>query len=223
MDARSACARSACNSANRIPRAARAPCLSPAANSKWKHPASSPRSARSPISRASTSCIRGKDWIKTGDFGATPLDGIYAGGDGTELGLVTIAIAQGRFAAEAIDARFRGVPLEKSPAPAPISKDKIKLDWYKPAERHERKHVPVAERAPDTEVEAGLTETEVVEEAKRCMSCGMCMDCETCWMYCSSNCFVKLPKGQHYKVKLELCNGCKKCADACPCGYIEMN
>ncbi|MGB8494382.1 MAG: NAD(P)-binding protein [Candidatus Acidiferrum sp.] len=165
----------------------------------------------------------GKDWIKTGDFGATPLDGIYAGGDDTELGLVTIAIAQGRFAAEAIDARFRGVPLVKSPAPAPISKDKIKLDWYKPAERHERKHVPVAERAPDTEVEAGLTETEVVEEAKRCMSCGMCMDCETCWMYCSSSCFVKLPKGQHYKVKLELCNGCKKCADACPCGYIEMN
>ncbi len=164
----------------------------------------------------------GKDWIKTGDFGATPLDGIYAGGDDIELGLVTIAIAQGRFAAEAIDARFRGLPLEKLPTPAPISKDKIKLDWYKPAERHERKHVPVAERAPDTEIEVGLSEAEVVEEAKRCMSCGMCMDCESCWMYCSNSCFMKLPKGEHYKVKLELCNGCKKCADACPCGYIEM-
>jgi NADPH-dependent glutamate synthase beta subunit-like oxidoreductase/Pyruvate/2-oxoacid:ferredoxin oxidoreductase delta subunit len=165
----------------------------------------------------------GKDWIKADDFGATPVEGIYAGGDDTELGLVTIAIAQGRFAAEAIDARFRGVPLQKLQAPAPIAKEKIKLDWYKPAERHERKHVPVAEREPDTEIELGLTEAEVVEEAKRCMSCGMCMDCETCWMYCSNTCFVKLPKGEHYKVKLELCNGCKKCADACPCGYIEMN
>jgi NADPH-dependent glutamate synthase beta subunit-like oxidoreductase/Pyruvate/2-oxoacid:ferredoxin oxidoreductase delta subunit len=165
----------------------------------------------------------GKDWIKADDFGATPVEGIYAGGDDTELGLVTIAIAQGRFAAEAIDARFRGVPLEKVVAPAPISKEKIKLDWYKAAERHERKHVAVAEREPDTEIELGLTEAEVIEEAKRCMSCGMCMDCETCWMYCSSSCFVKLPKGEHYKVKLELCNGCKKCADACPCGYIEMN
>ena len=38
-------------------------------------------------------------------------------------------------------------------------------------------------------------------EAKRCMSCGMCMDCETCWMYCSTNAFVKLPKGEHYKIK----------------------
>ena len=165
----------------------------------------------------------GKDWIKADDFGTTPVDGVYAGGDDTALGLVTIAISQGRFAAEAIDARFRGVPLQKPSSPPPVAKDKIKLDWYKEATRHERPHVPVAERAPDTEVEFGLTEAEVIEEAKRCMSCGMCMDCETCWMYCSSNCFLKLPKGEHYKVKLELCNGCKKCAEACPCGYIEMN
>lgn len=165
----------------------------------------------------------GKDWIKTGDFGATPVEGVYAGGDDTELGLVTIAIAQGRFAAEAIDARFRGVTLQKPASLEMISKEKVHLDWYKAAPRHERSHVPVAERQPDTEVELGLTEAEVVEEAKRCMSCGMCMDCETCWMYCSNNCFVRLPKGDHYKVKLELCNGCKKCADACPCGYIEMN
>ena len=136
---------------------------------------------------------------------------------------MTIAIAQGRFAAEAIDARFRGVPLEKPVAPALIEKDKVQLDWYKAAPRHERGHVAVAEREPDTEIELGLTEAEVIEEAKRCMSCGMCMDCETCWMYCSNNCFVRLPKGEHYKVKLELCNGCKKCAEACPCGYIEMN
>ena len=188
-----------------------------------QHPASSPRSARSPISRASTNLHSGKDWIKTGDFGATSLDGIYAGGDDTELGLVTIAIAQGGLPPKP-SMRVSAASRWRNPRrPQQISKDKIKLDWYKPAERHERKHVPVAERGPDTEVEAGLSEAEVVEEAKRCMSCGMCMDCETCWMYCSSSCFVKLPKGQHYKVKLELCNGCKKCADACPCGYIEMN
>jgi len=164
----------------------------------------------------------GKSWIKADTWGATGIEGVYAGGDDLELGLVTIAIAQGRFAADAIDARFRGRTLE-APPPAPcVTADKMKLEWYKPAERHERQHTPPDQRDLATEIEFGLSPEEAIDEAKRCMSCGMCMDCETCWMYCTNNCFVRLPKGEHYKVKLEVCNGCKKCADACPCGYIEM-
>jgi NADPH-dependent glutamate synthase beta subunit-like oxidoreductase/Pyruvate/2-oxoacid:ferredoxin oxidoreductase delta subunit len=165
----------------------------------------------------------GAKWIATENAAIPGMEGVFAGGDGVELGLVTIAIAQGRFAAEAIDAWVHGKTIDK-PVPAPpISADRVKLDWYKAAERHERSEVPVAERSAQTEIQAGLAEADALEETKRCMSCGMCMDCETCWMYCTNNCFAKLPKGEHYKVKLELCNGCKKCADACPCGYIEMN
>jgi NADPH-dependent glutamate synthase beta subunit-like oxidoreductase/Pyruvate/2-oxoacid:ferredoxin oxidoreductase delta subunit len=165
---------------------------------------------------------QGKDWVKTDDWGATAQEGVYSGGDNVQLGLVTIAIAQGRFAAEAIDARLRGRKLEKPAAQTPIGPERLKLGWYKPLERHERIHVPVAERGLDTEIEQGLAEEEALAEAKRCMSCGLCMDCETCWMYCTNNCFVRLPKGEHYKIKLEVCNGCKKCAEECPCGYIEM-
>jgi Pyruvate/2-oxoacid:ferredoxin oxidoreductase delta subunit len=164
----------------------------------------------------------GKDWIVVDDWGATSEDGIYSGGDDVELGLATIAISQGRFAAEAIDARFRGKPLQKHEPPPLIKADKMKLAWYKEAMRNERSHLPVDQRGMETEIEQGLTEEQAIEEAKRCMSCGMCMDCETCWMYCTNSCFAKLPKGEHYKVKLEVCNGCKKCAEECPCGYIEM-
>jgi NADPH-dependent glutamate synthase beta subunit-like oxidoreductase len=165
----------------------------------------------------------GDKWIKAAEAAVAGTDGVFAGGDDIELGLVTIAISQGRFAAEAIDAWIREKKLE-SPAPAPcITPERVKLDWYKPAEPHRRGHVPVAERAAETEIELGLSAEAALEEAKRCMSCGMCMDCETCWMYCTNNCFVRLPKGEHYKIKLELCNGCKKCADACPCGFIELH
>jgi NADPH-dependent glutamate synthase beta subunit-like oxidoreductase len=164
----------------------------------------------------------GKDGIRADEWGATKTDGVFAGGDDLALGLVTVAIAQGRFAAEAIDAYFRGTPLVKPVPQPPIATARMKLGWYKPAERHQRAHVPVGQRGLDTEIEQGLGEEEALAEAKRCMSCGFCMDCETCWMYCSLNCFVRLPKGEHYKVKLELCNGCKKCAEECPCGYVEL-
>ena len=164
----------------------------------------------------------GKNWIAVDEWGVTKEDGVYSGGDDVELGLATIAISQGRFAAEAIDARFRGLELEKRAKPTLVKTDHMKIGWYKEAARHERPHVPADQRGKDTEIELGLTPEQAVDEAKRCMSCGMCMDCETCWMYCTNSCFVKLPKGDHYKVKLELCNGCKKCAEECPCGYIEM-
>lgn len=164
----------------------------------------------------------GKDWIKADEWGATKAEGVYSGGDDIELGLVTIAISQGRFAAEAMDARFRGKQLERHQQPPLVKSDNMKLAWYKDAVRNERQQIPPQERGFGTEIEKGLTEQQALDEAKRCMSCGMCMDCETCWMYCTNSCFVKLPKGEHYKVKLEVCNGCKKCAEECPCGYIEM-
>ncbi len=164
----------------------------------------------------------GDSWIKVDDWGATRLDWTYSGGDDVALGLVSIAIAQGRFAAEAIDARLRGKKLAKPEPLPPATAARLKLNWYKDAPRHEQTRIPVDQRRMDSEVESGLSEQEACDEAKRCLSCGMCMDCETCWMYCTPSAFVKLPKGQHYKVKLELCNGCKKCGEECPCGYIDM-
>lgn len=165
----------------------------------------------------------GNGWIKADEWGRTAVDEIFAGGDGTGLGIAASAIAQGRLAAEGIDARFQGRELEKPPALPAIATEKLRLDWYPAAPRHELQRDSIADHELVAEVDRGLTEEEVVEEAKRCMSCGMCMDCETCWMYCSNNCFVRLPKGEHCKIKLEVCNGCKKCAEACPSGYIEMN
>lgn len=158
--------------------------------------------------------------IRTDEWGATEIPGIYAGGDDLALALVATAVYQGRMAAEAIDAHIRGVDPVKPAAHPPA--DKVILDWHMEAERHERERLPVERRDMDTEIEKGLSQEEALEEAKRCMSCGMCMDCESCWMYCTNNCFVRLPKGEHYSIKMDLCNGCKKCAEGCPTGYLEL-
>jgi NADPH-dependent glutamate synthase beta subunit-like oxidoreductase/Pyruvate/2-oxoacid:ferredoxin oxidoreductase delta subunit len=158
--------------------------------------------------------------LNADEWGSLGTPGLYAGGDDLSLALVATAINQGRLAAQAIDAHLNGrEPLTPESHP---DAHKVIADWHMDADRHERPRVPAVQRAIGIEVEAGLPEDDVLEEAKRCMSCGMCMDCESCWMYCTNNCFVRLPKGEHYAIKMDLCNGCKKCAEGCPTGYLEL-
>ena len=167
----------------------------------------------------------GKDWVKVDKHMRTKEEGVFAGGDVLELGLATIAIGQGKRAAVAIDCYLRGKPYPEDPQLPPVVKpERMNIAYYKKADRNKRPHVPVSERFanPDIEIQKGLTKEQFLAESKRCMSCGMCFDCETCWMFCQNGVFEKLPKGQHYKFKIELCNGCKKCAEQCPCGYIDM-
>ncbi|MBN1608360.1 MAG: FAD-dependent oxidoreductase [Polyangiaceae bacterium] len=165
-----------------------------------------------------------RDWIKPDDRGRTHEAGTFAGGDVVALALATTAIGQGRRAAETIDAHLRGKDLPIDVTLPPATAERMKFSYYKPAERHDVTHMPAPERLEDgdREIATGLTMAEATDEAKRCLSCGMCFDCETCWMYCQNSGFEKLPKGQHFRLKLELCNGCKKCGEECPCGYIDL-
>jgi Pyruvate/2-oxoacid:ferredoxin oxidoreductase delta subunit len=104
--------------------------------------------------------------------------------------------------------------------------DKMKLSHYDKLERVPVTEMPVDERLKslDAEIVKTYTQDEAVAESKRCMSCGYCFDCGSCWSYCQDNAVIKpLVKGEHYQFKLEFCNGCKKCAENCPCGYIEMH
>lgn len=168
----------------------------------------------------------GKDWIKIDENGRTPIDGTYAGGDAINLSIATMAIAQGRHAAETIHAEITGEEFERPVEMPIIESNKMKLSYYDKMERNEGDQVPIKERFAgglDLEVNKTMTEEQVLSETARCMSCGQCFLCEACWMYCQVNA-VKKPvvKGEPYEFELKYCDGCKKCAEECPCGYIEM-
>jgi NADPH-dependent glutamate synthase beta subunit-like oxidoreductase len=171
----------------------------------------------------------GKDWVKVDDRGATKEEEVFAGGDVLDLGIVTLALAQGRLAADTIHARITGQqPPEENGRPV-IRSDKMVFTFYQQQkeqiDRQERVEIPVAERFadPDAEVQRGLSEEEAFRESKRCMSCGQCFDCGTCWSFCQDGAIVKpLTFEETYKFKMELCKGCDKCAEQCPCGFIEM-
>jgi len=164
-------------------------------------------------------------WAKTDDSGATGKDKTYAGGDALSLGLATIALYQGRRAAEAIHQRFRGLSAAKEPALPLVRSDRVLLSWYQEALRHQAAILEAGERLekPWDEFTPTLPEAEAVAEAQRCMSCGSCFDCGSCWSYCQDQAVLKsVTPGEPYRFKLDFCNGCNKCKENCPCGLIEM-
>ena len=73
----------------------------------------------------------------------------------------------------------------------------------------------------------GLSEEKAVEEAGRCMSCGMCFECDNCVIYCPQDAVFRVKKdqtttGRYVDTNYDKCIGCHICADVCPTGYIDM-
>jgi len=168
-------------------------------------------------------------WLEADERGRVR-DCVYSGGDALNLGLATIAVGQGRQAALAVHAKLRGAePPPLKPDLPMVDKKRIKLDVdvYEAKPRAERAQRPQGEwlSQPDEEIDLGITKEQFLDEVARCFSCGSCFGCERCWMFCTPGCFKKVESpgpGNYYKVNLDTCDGCKKCEDECPCGFIDM-
>ena len=72
-----------------------------------------------------------------------------------------------------------------------------------------------------------LVEAQAQAEAKRCMSCGLCFECDNCVVYCPQTAVFKVKKtqsttGRYVDTDYTKCIGCHICHDVCPTGYIQM-
>lgn len=73
----------------------------------------------------------------------------------------------------------------------------------------------------------GLNDEQAVTEAERCMSCGMCFECDNCVVFCPQDAVFRVDKskqtlGRYVDTDYDRCIGCHICADVCPTGYIDM-
>jgi formate dehydrogenase beta subunit len=150
--------------------------------------------------------------------------GIFAGGDmvpGERS--VTASVGHGKRAARHLDAWLRGGALPEPVAAPPVTFAMLHLPAFTDAERSAQTRLAAEVRVRGfDEVAGGLDEREAGYEARRCLSCGVCYECDNCFAACPEQAIVKLGPGRRYRFDLARCTGCAVCYEQCPCHAISM-
>ncbi len=131
--------------------------------------------------------------VNPNTFAATR-PGVFAAGDSVSgTAFVIEAVASGHKCAESIHRYLRGEALEPKPKPElPV----VKLTQAELSERIQRGELRITPRVPMpelpveqrvrgfAEVETGYTAELAQAEAARCLACGVCSECLSCWYKC---------------------------------------
>lgn len=132
---------------------------------------------------------------------------VFISGDAIKQGLFVNALADGQKIAKNIDRMFNGLALDNFEKAPMIPRDKVKPEFYQGYSA-----IKVAQ-------------TEAAEEKNRCLSCGLCRDCEFCLNACPENAIEKIINENNeitYLSNDDRCIGCGICAGVCPCGIWTM-
>ena len=154
----------------------------------------------------------------------TDRPGLFAGGDMVPgIRSVTVAAGHGKAAARHIDAYLGSTSYEAPPKHDTASFDKLHVWYFADAPKQAQPEQPAGERtATFDEVVGGLDEAAAVYEAKRCLSCGNCFECDGCLGACPEDAVIKLGTGNRYRFDYDLCTGCGACFEQCPVHAIDM-
>jgi NADPH-dependent glutamate synthase beta subunit-like oxidoreductase/dihydroorotate dehydrogenase len=158
--------------------------------------------------------------------GATNIEGVFAGGDITNVDSVIAAIASGKAAACSIDRLIAGetAVLENEPVYPVVSKEAVlrRVGYFKDEEKLDLYTMNGQQRVTNfsSHIRA-LTEAEAVSEAKRCLNCGCGEGCGLCATICSEFA-IHIKSTDVWEVNSEECVACGMCFNLCPNKNIEM-
>ncbi len=154
----------------------------------------------------------------------TGCPGVFAGGDMVPSErTVTVGVGHGKKAARHIDAYLRGAVAASPPKHELATFDSLHLWYFGDAARRQQPELAAGERVADFgEVVGGLSVEEATYEARRCLSCGNCFECDGCLGACPEVAVIKLGVGHRYKFDYDRCTGCGACFEQCPVHAIEM-
>jgi Pyruvate/2-oxoacid:ferredoxin oxidoreductase delta subunit len=149
---------------------------------------------------------------------------VFAGGDMVPSErTVTVGVGHGKRAAREIDAWLRGSRYPRPPKHPRADFELLNLWYFGDHPRRSQPELGPEERLGGfDEVVGGLSEDEAVFEARRCLSCGNCIECDGCLGACPEDAVIKLGPGLRYRFDYDRCTGCRACFEQCPVHSIEM-
>ncbi len=118
----------------------------------------------------------------------TNIDGVFAGGDVVSGPAdVIAAIAAGKEAAISVDRYLTGVDLKEGRPTQPKKVKEVSKEGVKKKARGAMPLLDTQKRVSFfAEVELGFDEKTAIEEAKRCLNCGVCSECLECLKNCQA-------------------------------------
>ena len=126
--------------------------------------------------------------------------GIFAGGDVIGgLMTMTAATGHGRKAAMSIDSWLRGENAAESAERQPIGFDELNLPLFLDAGRSRPSELPVELRQGFDEVVSGIDGNQARYESDRCLSCGVCFECDNCFAACPEQAIQKTRQGEEVR------------------------
>jgi formate dehydrogenase beta subunit len=150
--------------------------------------------------------------------------GLFAGGDMVPSErTVAIATGHGKRAANNIDAWLRGQVYATPDLPPLVDFPMLHLPVFTDVDPAAQNRLDSDHRLSGfTEVLSGLTESAARHEARRCLSCGVCFECDNCFAACPEQAIIKLGPNQGYELNNARCTGCATCFEQCPSHAIQM-
>lgn len=153
----------------------------------------------------------------------TSVPGIFAGGDAVpSQRTVTVGTGHGKKAAKMIDAWLKNEDCYVKVKHPVVEFDDLHLWYFGDHPRTIQPELGTKERMGFGEVVGSLTEEQAHFEARRCLSCGNCFECDGCLGSCPEDAVIKLGKGHRYRFDYDKCTGCATCYEQCPVHAIEM-
>jgi len=147
---------------------------------------------------------------------------VFAVGDlASNEGTVTAAIGSGRRAALHVHQTFTGEQLlpPAHEASEVIGYEDMRMHLFERRSRMDSRALPAdTRRFTYEEIHEGLADP---SEAQRCLSCGVCNECDKCVTYCPEGVLKRV--GHEFVFDYSFCKGCGVCAAECPRNVIYMS